>query len=88
MSVTEGELNSTDLFAFIESLVFESVFYKGTLKIPLLFEIVLRLYQVKMKGDLISHIIHIAGERTIEAFIYGLYRGNNLGGIMRGINQL
>ena len=30
---------------FTDNLVFESVFYKGTSKIHLLFELVLRLYQ-------------------------------------------
>ena len=34
-----------ELFVFIDNLVFKSVFYKGNSRIPLLFELVIRLYQ-------------------------------------------
>ena len=84
-SVDEGELNNTELFVFMDNLVFESVFYKGKLNIPLLFEIVLSLHQVQMKGELIWHIVHIVGTITIKAGINGISRGNNLGGMMRGL---
>ena len=70
----------------MDNLVLESIFYNETSKPPLLFEIVLRLKQVQMRGELILHDIKIAGTRTIEVGIERLSRGNNLGGIMRGIN--
>ena len=54
----------------------------------MLFEIVMRLHQVQIRGEIISHVIHIAGKRMIEAGIYGLSRGNNLGGMMRGMNHI
>ena len=57
-------------------------------KLPLLFEIFLRLHQLQMRGELIFNVIHIAGTRMIEAGIGGLSRGNNLGGIIRGLNHL
>ena len=56
----------------------KSVFYKETSKIPLLFELVLRLHQVQMRGELILHVIHIKGTIIIEAGIYGFSSGNNL----------
>ena len=45
--VASGKLRDTDIFVFTENLVFESVFYKGTSKNLLLFEIVIRLHQVE-----------------------------------------
>ena len=73
---------------FTDNLVFERIFNKGTSKSPLLFEIVLRLHQVQMRGEMILHAIHITGTRMIEAGIDGIYRGDNLGGIVRGLNHL
>ena len=87
-NLSEGELNNAKLFVFTENLVFESMFYKGTLKITLFFGIVLHFHQVQMKGELILHIIHIVGTHMIEAGIDGLSRGNNFGGMMRGLNPL
>ena len=48
--MTEGELKDTELFVFTGNLVFKRIFYKGNPKLPLLFEIMIRLYQVNMKG--------------------------------------
>ena len=72
----------------MDNLVFESVFYKGTSKIALLFEIFLRLYQLQMRLYFILHVVHIAGTSIIEEGIYGLSRGNNLGLMMRVLNPL
>ena len=44
--MSSGELKDVVLFVFTDNLVFESVFYKGTSKSILLFEIVIRLHQV------------------------------------------
>ena len=43
--MANGGPQDVEMFVFTDNLVFESVFYKGTSKIPLLFELVLRLYQ-------------------------------------------
>ena len=72
-----------EIFVFTDNLFFESVLYKGISKSLLLFEIVLCIHQVQMKGELIIHIVNIAGTRMIEAGIDGLYIVNNLGGVMR-----
>ena len=56
-----GELKGVDFSVFMDNLVFESVFYKGTSKIHLLFELFLRLHQVHMMGEMIFHVIHITG---------------------------
>ena len=46
----QEELKNVELFALADNIAFESVFYNGTSKSPLLFEIVIRLYQAQMKG--------------------------------------
>ena len=73
---------------FTDNLVFESIFYKRTSKSPLLLELALRLNQVRMRGELVLHVIRIAGTLLIEAVIDSLSRGNNLVGMMRGLNPL
>ena len=50
---------------FTDNLVFESVLYKGSSKIPLLFDLVLRLQQIHMRCEFILHVIHIYGTRMI-----------------------
>ena len=73
---------------FTDNLVFEKVFYKGISKIPFLFELVLKLHQFHMRGELIFHVIQVVVTQMIEAGIDGLYRGGNLGGMVRGLNTL
>ena len=73
-----GELKGVEFFMFTDNLMFERVFYKGASKITLLFEIVLRLHQVQIIGELILHVIHIAGTQMIEARIDVISRGGNL----------
>ena len=63
--MASGELKGVELFVFTDNLVFESVLYKGKLKRSFLFELVLRLHQVQMRGELVLHVIHIAGTRMI-----------------------
>ena len=46
--MSNRELQDVELFVFTDNLVFESLFYKGKSKIPLLFELVLRLHKVQM----------------------------------------
>ena len=45
-SVARGERQDVEMFGFSKNLVFERVYYKGALKSPLLFLIVLHLNQV------------------------------------------
>ena len=70
--MTDEELNNTELFLFTENLVFESMFYKGTSKSPLLLYIFLRLHQVQMREYLILQIIHTEVTQMIEAGTNGL----------------
>ena len=77
-----------ELFVLTDNMLFESVFYRGKSKIPLLFELILRLHQVQMRGYFTLNVVHIAVTRTIEAKINGISRGNNLGGMMIVLDPL
>ena len=74
-SVVSGELLEIYLFVFTDNIVSESVYYKCVLKSPMLFEIVLQLLQVQMKGCLIIRVIHIVGTRMEASGIDGISRG-------------
>ena len=60
-SVASGELKGVEFFVLTDNLVFESLFCKETSKSPLLFELVLGLHQVHIRGELALHVIQIAG---------------------------
>ena len=66
-------------FFLTNNMVFKSVFYKRMSRIPLLFEIAVRLHQVHMREYLNLHVVHIVVTRMIEAVIYGVSRADNLG---------
>ena len=52
-------MKGAEIFVFTDNLVFEGVFYKANSKVSLLFDIFLRLYQLKIQGELVLHIIPI-----------------------------
>ena len=41
-----------------------------------------------MRGYLILRVVHIVGTIVIESVIDGISRGNNMEGIIRGLNPL
>jgi hypothetical protein len=61
---------------------------KGTSKSPLLFELVLRLRTLEMKGRLFIHLIWVAGTRMIEQDTDGLSREDLSNGVMAGDSML
>jgi hypothetical protein len=78
----------TEIFIFTDNWVTEQCFFKGTSKSPLLFELVLRLRTLEMKGDLFIHLIWVAGTRMIEQGTDGLSRGDLSNGVMAGDSML
>ena len=76
-----------ELLAFTNNFGLERVYYKGTSKSPLLFEIVLCLQRVQIKRGLLPHVVHIAVTSMIKNGIYGLSQGNNLGGMTRVLDS-
>jgi hypothetical protein len=74
----------TEIFIFTDDFVTLQCFFKGTSNSPLLFELVLRLRTPEMKGDLLIHLIWVAGTRMIEQGTDGLSRGDLSNGVMAG----
>ena len=86
--VEDGVLQGAELFLFTDNMVFEGTYYKAGSTSPKLHELQLELHEVEMAGDLIIHVIHIAGTRMKETGIDGLSRGDFLEGIMAGGDPL
>jgi hypothetical protein len=51
------------VFLFTDNAKAESVYYKGNLSFKRLFKLMLRLRNLEMKGDLVLHVVHVAGTR-------------------------
>ena len=85
--VKEGEIQGQEVFLlvlFTENSTFEFTYYKGYSSSWKLSAIILRLYQAIRDGDLILHVIHMAGTRMKAWGVEGLSRGDLLEGMISG----
>jgi hypothetical protein len=64
--VEDGRIRGAEVFLFTDNSTAEAVFFKGNSTSERLFELMLRLRKIEMKGDLLLHVIHVAGTRMIE----------------------
>jgi hypothetical protein len=71
----QGVLNATEVFLFTDNTTAEGAFFKGTSKWEHLFALVVRLYRLQMSGDVVLHLVHVAGKRMIKQGTDGLSRG-------------
>ena len=70
---TRGELEGFEIILFTgDNSVSECVAFKGNSSAELLFELVLRLWNLEMKYMCKVNIIHVAGTRMIEQGTDGL----------------
>ena len=74
------------MFLFADNSTFEFTFYRGYSTSWKLSAIILRLYQAIRDGDLILHVIHVAGTRMKVCGVDGLSRGDLLEGMMVGLD--
>jgi hypothetical protein len=79
-TITKG----TELFMFTDNFVTERAYFSGTSKSKTLFELILKLQQLEMKGELFIHLIWVAGTRMIEQGTDGVSRGDLVNGVMGG----
>ena len=86
--VKTNKIHGREIFLFTDNLVFESCYYKGYSNAEKLADIILRLHQAERDGDLILHVIHVAGTRMKAWGIDGLSRGDNLDGMFGGKDPL
>jgi hypothetical protein len=82
--VASGRLQGAEVFLFTDNSTAEAVFWKGTSHSKKLFELMLRLRKVEMDGELLLHVIHVAGTRMIDEGADGGSRGDLSQGAMSG----
>jgi hypothetical protein len=71
----EGRLTGREIFLCTDNQVAEGSYYRGTAASQSLFELVVELYIMQMKYDIIIHVIWIAGTRMIQQGTDDLSRG-------------
>jgi hypothetical protein len=62
----EGRLTGREIFLYTDNQVAEGSYYRGTASSQSLFELVVELYILQMKYDIILHVVWIAGTRMIQ----------------------
>lgn len=77
-------MKGTELFLFTNNFVTEHAYFSGTSKSKTLFEVILRLQHLEMKGELFIHLIWVAGTRIIEQGTDGVSQGDLVNGVMGG----
>jgi hypothetical protein len=82
--VADGCLKGAEVFLFTDNSTAEAVFYKGNSTSRLLFELMLRSRKLEMAGDLILHVIHVAGTRMVAEGADRGSRGDLNQGVMAG----
>ncbi|GFH55601.1 hypothetical protein CTEN210_12077 [Chaetoceros tenuissimus] len=83
----QGLLDGTEVFFFTDNSTAEAVFFNGSSKSPLLFDLVLRLHKIEMCYKCKVHFIHCVGTRMISQGTDGLSHGNLLSGVMAGLER-
>ncbi len=85
---SKGTLKNSELFVFTDNSTADSAFFKGMSSSEKLLNLILRLHNLQMHGEVMIHFVHIAGTRMIEQGTDGLSRGNTSEGVMQGQNFL
>ena len=81
--VIKGRLGGREVFVFTDNFVFESTYYKGYSKLsPKLSDIIMLLHKAERDGEIILHVIHVAGTRMKSWVVDGLSRGDLMEVIM------
>ena len=78
----------SESFIFTDNSVAKAGFYKGNSDNRHLFQLVLRLRNLELRGSLKLHVIHVAGHRMITQGTDGLSRGDYTSGVMAGDHML
>ncbi len=83
-----GSLRNCEVFLCTDNSVAEGAFYRGNSPSRVLFELVRRLCILDMHGQIMLHVIHVAGSRMIAQGTDGLSRGDFSAGVMTGQHML
>jgi hypothetical protein len=86
--VEEGKLDGCEVFGFTDNTTAEAAFYKGNSSSQHLYELVLRLRELEMMGNLRLHVVHVSGTRMMAKGTNGASQGDLSTGVMRGDSVL
>jgi hypothetical protein len=86
--VEDETLEGSEVFIFTDNSTAESAFFKGNSSSEHLYGLMLRLCELEMKGNLILHMIHVAGTRMQEEGADWASRGDHSTGAMSGTSVL
>jgi hypothetical protein len=75
-------MKGMELFLFSNNFVTEHAYFSGTPKSKTLFDLILRLQHLEMKGELFIYLIWVAEMRMIEQGTDGVSRGDLVNGVM------
>jgi hypothetical protein len=82
--VEDETLKECEVFIFTDNSTAESVYCKGNSSSELLFDLMHRLRRLEMKGNVILHMVHVAGTRMVAEGADGSSRGDHQTGVMSG----
>jgi hypothetical protein len=83
----EGRLTGREIFLYTDNQVAKGSYYRGTAASQSLFELVVELYILQMKYDVILHVVWIAGTRMIQQGTDDLSRGGGAGLVTQGLTM-
>ena len=66
----------------------ETDYHNGKSSSPEFFELFIRFRILELYHGLKLHLLHVAGTRMTEQGTYGVSQGNQLEGVLRGVNML
>jgi hypothetical protein len=82
----EGLLTGAEVFLFTDNQSAEGAYYRGTSPSQALFELVVTLYKLQMKYDLVLHVVCISGTRMIQQGTDDLSQGGGMGPATRVVS--
>ena len=68
--VEAGRIEGVELLFLTDNSVAEALYYRGNSSDKEIFELMLRLFYLELRGCFVLHIIWVAGTRQTEAGIY------------------
>jgi hypothetical protein len=82
----EGLLTGSEVFLFTDNQAVGGAYYRGNSPSRALFELVVTLYKLQMKYDLVLNFVWIAGTRMIQKGTDYLSRVGGIGPATRGVS--
>jgi hypothetical protein len=80
--VADGTLEGCEVFIFTDNTTTEAAFCKGNSSSKHLYNLVLRLRELEMLGNLKLHVIHVAGTRMQAKGTDGTSHGDHSTGVI------